>query len=153
MADNIVTTTAPFSQLSNYSCAARNLLPNTLYTVGAIVSDSYSTAYGANVTFRTLTPQNLMSVSVIPNGSLILSAGGTQTLTASTVLLGFNRTGDSFDGEIYSLLVQPDGKVLVGADSRASTATPPYQTTWCASTATAPPTPPSPPAGPGLRTP
>jgi uncharacterized delta-60 repeat protein len=52
-------------------------------------------------------------VTVAPAGPLTLCAGGSQTLTATAAIPGFN-TGSGFDGYVSAVLTQPDGKILVG---------------------------------------
>jgi uncharacterized delta-60 repeat protein len=54
------------------------------------------------------------TVMVTPAGPLTLCAGSTQTLTATATVPGFNVAGSGFDGQVYALAVQADGKVLVG---------------------------------------
>ena len=51
------------------------------------------------------------AVAVTPAGPITLASGGSQTLTAQATLPLF-RSG--FDGEIYAVAQQPDGKLLAG---------------------------------------
>ena len=54
------------------------------------------------------------TITVTPAGPLTLCAGSTQTLTATAIRPGFNVGGAGFDNEVRAVVVQPDGKVLVG---------------------------------------
>jgi len=56
------------------------------------------------------------TVTVTPAGPLTLCAGSTQTLTAMATVPGFNVAGSGFDGSVRAVVVQPDGKVLVGGE-------------------------------------
>jgi uncharacterized delta-60 repeat protein len=56
------------------------------------------------------------TVAVSPAGPLTLCAGGSTTLTALATAPGFNVAGTGFNGTVWALAVQPDGKVLVGGD-------------------------------------
>ncbi|MBH8559365.1 T9SS type A sorting domain-containing protein [Hymenobacter negativus] len=96
-----------------------NLLPGRHYSMRAFSIDSQGNVeYGPFNGFDTpplaYQPQGPV-VTVTPAAST-LSPGGTQTLTASTTLPGFNLAGASFNGEVFAVQLQPDGKVLVGGN-------------------------------------
>jgi uncharacterized delta-60 repeat protein len=65
----------------------------------------------SNVVRVSATPA--VTVQLTPAGPLALPAGGSATLTATATLAAF-RAGSGFDGTVRALVVQPDGKVLVG---------------------------------------
>ncbi|MGI4866625.1 MAG: choice-of-anchor D domain-containing protein [Janthinobacterium lividum] len=55
------------------------------------------------------------SVTVSPGGPLTVpSAGGSHTLTAGISTAGYNFSGTGFDAAVEAILVQADGKILVG---------------------------------------
>ena len=54
------------------------------------------------------------TVSTTPAGPLTLCPGGSTALTAAALVPGFNANGSGFNGNVRAVLVQPDGKVLVG---------------------------------------
>ncbi|MDO7875687.1 hypothetical protein Q5H93_13160 [Hymenobacter sp. ASUV-10] len=56
----------------------------------------------------------LVQVRVSPAGPLQTCPGTPTTLTATAVQPGFNAAGTGFNGGVYAVVVQPDGKVLVG---------------------------------------
>ena len=55
-----------------------------------------------------------VAVQVTPAGPLVLPAGGSALLTATATTPGFKVQGSGFNGNVYTVVVQPDGKVLVG---------------------------------------
>jgi uncharacterized delta-60 repeat protein len=55
-----------------------------------------------------------VTVQVTPAGPLALTGGSSATLTATASLPGFNVAGSGFDGTVFAVTVQADGKVLVG---------------------------------------
>ncbi|MGI4869563.1 MAG: hypothetical protein ACRYFX_00110 [Janthinobacterium lividum] len=100
-----------------YTAAVRGLLPGKQYQARAFIVTPTGETYGATITFETppLPYQSpLPPLAVTPAGPLVLGGGGTLTLAASLTLPGFNLTGTGFDGEVTAVLLQPDGKVLVG---------------------------------------
>ena len=56
------------------------------------------------------------SVAVAPAGPFTLCPGGSQTLTATATLPGFNAGGSGFNNVVTAVTVQPDGKILVGGN-------------------------------------
>ena len=54
------------------------------------------------------------AVRLTPPGPLALPAGGSATLTATATQPGFDVGGSGFNNDVQAVLVQPDGKVLVG---------------------------------------
>jgi uncharacterized delta-60 repeat protein len=56
------------------------------------------------------------TVSTTPAGPLSLCSGGSTTLTAAALTSAFNAGGGGFIGAVTAVVVQPDGKVLVGGD-------------------------------------
>ncbi|MDQ2773190.1 MAG: hypothetical protein M3Y54_22115, partial [Bacteroidota bacterium] len=57
-----------------------------------------------------------VTVQVTPAGPLLLPGGGSATLTATATLAAFNAAGSGFDGNVFALVVQADGKMLVGGN-------------------------------------
>jgi uncharacterized delta-60 repeat protein len=55
-----------------------------------------------------------VTVQVTPAGPLALTGGGSATLTATATVPGFDVAGSGFNGSVSAVVVQPDGKVLVG---------------------------------------
>jgi uncharacterized delta-60 repeat protein len=55
-----------------------------------------------------------VKVQLTPAGPLVLPFGGSQTLTATATMPGFNVGGNGLDNSVNKVLVQPDGKILVG---------------------------------------
>jgi uncharacterized delta-60 repeat protein len=68
-------------------------------------------AYGNTVRVNAPAP---VTVQLTPAGPVNLPAGGSQVLTATATRPGFNVGGSGFDVSVNAVLVQPDGKVLVG---------------------------------------
>ncbi|WP_345237333.1 IPT/TIG domain-containing protein [Hymenobacter saemangeumensis] len=60
----------------------------------------------------TYVPGSSAQVSLSPTGPL--SACSPQTLTASAVLPGFNPGNNAFNDPLWTVVVQPDGKILAG---------------------------------------
>lgn len=76
----------------------------------ATATTASGTAYSNVVTVNAPPP---VKVQVSPD-PLVLPFGGSQTLTATATMLGFNVGGSGLDNSVNKVLVQPDGKVLVG---------------------------------------
>ncbi|MDO7847833.1 hypothetical protein Q5H92_15815 [Hymenobacter sp. M29] len=74
---------------------------------------------GSYSTLVRVSAPSAVSVALAPAGPLALPAGGSATLTATATRLAFNAGGSGFNGIVYALAVQPDGKVLVGGDFTA----------------------------------
>jgi hypothetical protein len=78
--DNQDTTT-----LGNFTCTLDNLLPNTTYYARAYATNSYGTAYGLSITFKTLvatvpiisstTSANLITATTAKTGGIIVNSG------------------------------------------------------------------------------
>jgi uncharacterized delta-60 repeat protein len=77
----------------------------------ATATAASGTAYSNVVTVSAPSP---LRVQVTPSGPLVLPAGGSQTLTATATIPGFNVGGNGFDSSVNKVLVQPDGKILIG---------------------------------------
>ena len=121
-ADNVLSGTQVATAASCagcYSGTAPLLQPGTPYQVRAFATTAAGTGYGATQTFETpptAYQPPLPAISVTPAGPLALGAGGTITLAASLSLPGLNLTGSGLNAEVYAVLVQPDGSVLVGGN-------------------------------------
>jgi uncharacterized delta-60 repeat protein len=85
-----------------------------LYQVTATTPDG--TGY-SNVVAVNAPP--VVTVQVTPTGPLTLSAGNSARLTATATTPGFNGGGSGFNGNVHAVVVQPDGKVLVGGSFTA----------------------------------
>ncbi|MDO7877481.1 T9SS type A sorting domain-containing protein [Hymenobacter sp. ASUV-10] len=55
-----------------------------------------------------------VTVSVTPAGPVSLPSGGSQVLTATATMAGFNAGGSGFRGTVHALLVLSNGQTLVG---------------------------------------
>jgi uncharacterized delta-60 repeat protein len=66
-----------------------------------------------------------VTVQVSPAGPLVLSGGSSATLTATATVPGFNVAGTGFNGPIYAVVAQADGKLLVGGGFTAYAAAAP----------------------------
>jgi uncharacterized delta-60 repeat protein len=55
-----------------------------------------------------------VKVQVAPAGPLTLPFGNSQTLIATATIPGFNVGGSGVDNSVNKVLVQPDGKIIVG---------------------------------------
>ena len=87
----------------------------TVNTPGDYQATATTTANGtgySNVVRLSAPPA--VTATLSPAGPLALPAGGSALLTATATRPGFNVAGSGFNGFVQAVVVQPDGKVLVG---------------------------------------
>jgi hypothetical protein len=66
-----------------------------------------------------------------PAGPLTLCTDGNTTLTATALTSSFNAGGSGFNALVRAVVLQPDGKVLVGGDFTTYNSVD-CPTIWCA---------------------
>lgn len=104
--------TQDITTLGNFTCTLDNLLPNTTYYARAYATNSYGTAYGLSITFKTLvatvpiisstisasliTPTSAKTGGIIVNSGVsnIISRGVCYSSTVATPTISDNKTND-----------------------------------------------------------